>query len=176
MEDNKKIHQILEYICSSENKSSVETDEIAQSLGFTLSEANQLARRLIENGDAKDCGSKDTTRKGAVCLLKIVKTKDAYETEKYLKMSTKASSNFNIQATNVQVGDNYGDINQSSNETNIEGSENTIIQGNIKSKSDIGNIVEKTKSNYTLIGIALMIISIIVALIIGWDEFLNFFK
>lgn len=176
MEDNKKIHQILEYICSSENKRSVETDEIAQNLGFSLSEANQLARKLIENGDAKDCGSKDTTRKGAVCLLKIVQTKDAYETKKYLKMTSKDKSNFNIEATNVQVGDNYGNYSQTLNKSETEGNNNTIIQGNKKSKIRLGESNEKSKINYPLIGAILAIISIIVALIIGWDEFLNFFQ
>lgn len=83
MVDNKKMHQVLEYICSSENKSSYETDEIAQELGFSLSETNQLARKLIENGDAKDCGDMDTSRKSAVCLLKVVATEDAYNTGKY---------------------------------------------------------------------------------------------
>lgn len=85
MTDNQKIHQVLEYICSKEKQSSFETDEIADSLGFSLSETNNLARELIYNGDAKDCGNKDTTRKGAVCLLKIVATKDAYSTGKYYK-------------------------------------------------------------------------------------------
>jgi hypothetical protein len=83
MIDNKKIHQVLEYICSKENKSSFETDEIADNLGFSLSETNILAREIIKNGDAKDCGDNDTSYKGAVCLLKIVATKDAYNTGKY---------------------------------------------------------------------------------------------
>jgi len=176
MEDNKKIHQILEYICSSENKSSVETDEIAKNLGFSLSEANQLARKIIENGDAKDCGNKDTSRKSAVCLLKIVETKDAYKTKKYLKMPDQKSSGYNITATNLQVGDNYGKIDQSSNESKIDGNDNTVIQGNKRSKVEIGKSGDKSRTNYTLIGIILTSISILVALIIGWDKFLNFFR
>jgi len=177
MEDNKKIHQILEYICSSDNKSSVETDEIAKNLGFSLSEANQLARKIIENGDAKDCGSKDTSRKGAVCLLKIVETRDAYQTKKYLKkMPDQISSGYNISATNVQVGDNYGNVDQSSSESKIDGNDDTVIQGNKKSKIDIGKSKDKSKINYAFVGIILTVISIIVAVIIGWDEFLNFFR
>lgn len=176
MEDNKKIHRILEFVCSSENKSSIETDEIAQSLGFSLSEANQLARKIIENGDAKDCGNKDTSRKGAICLLKIVKTKDAYETKKYLKMPDQKANGINVTATNIQVGDNYGNLNQSSNESKVDGNENTIIQGNKRSKINIGESEDKSKINYTLVVIILSAISIIVALIIGWDKFISFFQ
>jgi hypothetical protein len=91
MSDNKKIHQVLEFICSG-NKSSYETDEIADALRFSLSETNQLARTLIENGDAKDCGDGDTHGKGAVGLLKIVETKDAYNTRKYYQ----SENNYNL--------------------------------------------------------------------------------
>ena len=106
MINNQKIHQVLEYICSKENQSSFETDEIADSLGFSLSETNILAREIINNGDAKDCGNKDTSQKGAVCLLKIAATMDAYNTSKYYQPEQK----FNVFIKTVSRSYNLLDI------------------------------------------------------------------
>lgn len=109
MSENQKIHQVLEYICSNENQSSFETDEIADGLGFSISETNVLAREIINNGDAKDCGSKDTSRKGTVCLLKTVATTDAYNTNKYFHPEQR----FNVFIKTVSKSYNLLDISES---------------------------------------------------------------
>lgn len=155
MTDNEKIHQILEYICTNYDHAIVDTDEIANELNMALSGVNILARKIIQNGHAKDGGSNDSTTlaKGTVSILQTRATCDAYEEKIYLKKPVEKTSGHNINAKNVQVGNNYGNINQSSNEDK-----------------------EKSKTNYALIGIILTGLSIIVAIIIGWDEFINFFK
>lgn len=95
MTENEKIHSILEYICSlPENVSSIDTDEI--DIDLQLSDRNIAARQLIENGDAKDCTSKDNARTGSVGLLIIQATHDAFETKKYLK-ADKTKSNVKLQ-------------------------------------------------------------------------------
>jgi len=177
MTENEKTHIILKYISENYDHGIIDTDELANELDLTLSEVNSLARKIIQNGDAKDGGNdKTTSSKGTVSILQTVATTDAYETKKYLKMSDQKSPGYNITATNVQVGDNYGKLNQSSNESKIDGNDNNVIQGNKRSKINIGESKDKSKINYPLIGIVLAVISIIVALIIGWDEFINFFK
>src|SRR5699024_2793775 len=87
MTDNEKIHQILEYICTNYDHGIVDTNKIADELNMALSKVNILARKIIQNGDAKDGGSNDSTTldKGAVSILQTVATNDAYKTEKYLK-------------------------------------------------------------------------------------------
>jgi len=88
MNDNEKIHKILEYICDNYSHGIVDTDEIAEAINLSLSETNKLARQIIKNGDAKEGGSdKTTNQKGAISILQTVATNDAYQTKKYLKKS-----------------------------------------------------------------------------------------
>jgi len=178
MTENEKIHTILKYISENYKHGIIDTDELANELELTISEVNSLARKIIQNGDAKDGGSdKTNSENGTISILQTVATTDAFKTKKYLKMPEQKSSGYNITATNVQVGDNYGNIDQSSNESKIDGNDNTIIQGNKRSKIDIGQTKNKSKvNNYPLIGIIISIIAIFVTLIIGWDEFLIFFR
>lgn len=96
MSDNKKIHSILEYICSSGNQSCFDTDQIASAINLPLSETNSLVRKLIDNGDANGYNDKDTSSKGAIGILKIVATKDAYETKKYFDVMEKLDNRFNV--------------------------------------------------------------------------------
>ena len=86
MTENEKIHTILKYISENYKHGIIDTDEIANELDMTLSEVNNLARKIIRNGDAKDGGSNDSTTlaKGAISLLQTVSTNDAYLTKKYL--------------------------------------------------------------------------------------------
>lgn len=81
MTDSEKIHRILEYICTNESQSSFDTDRIANAINLSLAETNTLARQIIKNGDAKGSSDKTTSLKGAISLLRIVATNDAYETK-----------------------------------------------------------------------------------------------
>jgi len=96
MTDKEKIHRILEYVCSTENQSGFDTDQIANVINLPLAETNMLVRQIIDNGDAKESGSKDTHAKGAIGLLKIVETKDAYETKKYLNWTDLQEIRYNV--------------------------------------------------------------------------------
>ena len=63
------------------------------------------------------------------------------------------------------------------NKSKIKGNKNFVIQGNRDSniKIDDENNKSLTKRNYTLIGIIIGIIGLIVTIIIGWDNIINFF-
>lgn len=63
------------------------------------------------------------------------------------------------------------------NKSKITGDKNLVIQNSKDSKIRVNEAnPEKQKINYQLIGIIIGIVSIIVAVIIGWEEIINFIK
>lgn len=63
------------------------------------------------------------------------------------------------------------------NKANIKGDRNFVFQGINKSKIDLNNeTVESSKSKYAVIAIIVAIVGIIISIIIGWDNILNFFN
>lgn len=59
----------------------------------------------------------------------------------------------------------------------ISGDKNVVIQNTKDSDIKIGEFnTDKQKSSYQLIGIIIGAVSIIVAIIIGWEEILKFIK
>lgn len=118
MTDNDKIHKILEYINKNYTHGIIDTDEISRELNLNLSEVNNLARKIIQYGDAKDGGSDDTStlEKNAISILQTVATKDAYETKKYLNPDKDRSGSVNIETQNLHMGDNYGSYSEANAE------------------------------------------------------------
>ncbi len=63
------------------------------------------------------------------------------------------------------------------NKSKITGNKNVVIQNTKDSKIRVNEgSPEKQKNNYQLIGIIIGIVSIIVAIIIGWEEIIKFIK
>lgn len=86
MNNNEKIHQILEYVSTKSNQGSFDTEQISEAVNISLEETNILVRQLIANGDAKRYDTKEMGE-NSIGLIRTVETKDAYNTKKYLKRS-----------------------------------------------------------------------------------------
>lgn len=63
------------------------------------------------------------------------------------------------------------------NETKIKGDKNFVFQGNKNSKVNIqnGNTKTKDKQTYTILGLIIAFIGVILSLIVGWDNIIKFF-
>lgn len=64
------------------------------------------------------------------------------------------------------------------NETKIKGDKNFVFQGTKNSKVDIQNRNKNLPDRqiYTWIGVIIAVLGLIVTIIIGWDNILNFFS
>jgi hypothetical protein len=87
MTDNEKIHQILEFIHRDEfeNKDCFETNELKSAFDppISISEANLLCKKLIDEGVVLDATTKDN--KGTVSIVKTPNTFDHYTNREFLK-------------------------------------------------------------------------------------------
>ncbi len=63
------------------------------------------------------------------------------------------------------------------NKAKIKGNSNTVIQGSKGSKVTTGENTDKKKvDTYQVIGIIVTVLALVVSVIIGWDEIVNFFS
>jgi hypothetical protein len=126
MTKNEKLHRILEFICTENDKSrksGFDSEEIAKAFTpeMNIYEVNALCKILLDNGDAKDCTTKDESAKRMVAILVVNATHNAYHTNKYLEEDEQFSIpiNQNISGTNVIVGDITGYVKQEANSSVI---------------------------------------------------------
>lgn len=63
------------------------------------------------------------------------------------------------------------------NKAKIKGDSNTVIQGSKNSEVNTGEITDKKKVDmYQIVGIIIAILALVVTVIAGWDEIVNFFS
>jgi hypothetical protein len=124
MAKKEKLHRILEFICTENDrtrKSGFDSGEISKAFTPELDiyEVNTLCKILLDNGDVKDCTTKDESARRMVAILVIRATHDAYHTKKYFKEDEPFtfSINQNISGTNLIVGDVSGNVKQEANST-----------------------------------------------------------
>jgi hypothetical protein len=120
MTKKEKLHRIVEFL-STENdrtkKSGFDSGEIAKAFQPELDiyEVNTLCKILMNDGDVRDCTSKDQSARQEVAVLVINATHDAYHTNKYLEedepIYLTRSQNI-ITGENVIVGNISGDVKQ----------------------------------------------------------------
>jgi hypothetical protein len=124
MTKKEKLHRILEFICTENDrtrKSGFDSGEIAKAFTpeMDIYEVNTLCKILLDNGDVKDCTSKDQSAVRMVAILVVRATHDAYHTRKYLEDDEPFTFPFqqNISGTNLIVGDISGNVKQEANTT-----------------------------------------------------------
>jgi len=120
MDKKKKIHQILEYITSENDrtgKSCFNSGEIASALTpkLDIHVVNSLCRLLKEYGDVRDCTTKDESSRKMVAIMVITDTHDAYHTGKYLDVNEEpriSTGSSIISGDNIIIGNISGDVKQ----------------------------------------------------------------
>jgi hypothetical protein len=61
------------------------------------------------------------------------------------------------------------------NKSKIKGNNNSVYQEVNDSKISTLNSMPETKNNYSIIGIVIAILTLLISIIIGWDNIENFF-